>query len=268
MLSKLFRFLINTIPLIFWALTIKRLETIYRLKMTSNRSLQNNDKIDGRLAVGWIDLSLKFGDSEHILFRLNGMNCLKINYWFLAHIRNKYITDLQDWKLILKLKIFSERFLLQGFLEFSTITALMGPSGSGKSTFLNCLFGKNSNNITSQTKLFESKFIPIKTRMIKQDVSQHLYPELTAKESILYAFILKNNVISLPDITNEDTVSSVIDDLLLRDCLNTRVSQLSGGQQKRLIIAMELSSKMKPNFILIDEPTSGLDSFTAVQVIY
>ena len=54
---------------------------------------------------------------------------------------------------------------------------------------------------------------------------------------------------------------------MLTNCADNFVSQCSGGEQKRLAIGLELTPRIKPNFICIDEPTTGLDSYAAEQVI-
>ena len=55
-------------------------------------------------------------------------------------------------------------------------------------------------------------------------------------------------------------IDRILSELLLQDCALNSVSACSGGEQKRLSIAQELVSQLKPNLLCIDEPTSGLDS--------
>ncbi|CAG2165983.1 unnamed protein product [Oppiella nova] len=53
----------------------------------------------------------------------------------------------------------------------------------------------------------------------------------------------------------------------MSDIRDTRVDECSGGQQKRLSIAIELTQYVKPNLLCIDEPTTGLDSNAAENVM-
>ena len=117
--------------------------------------------------------------------------------------------------------------------------------------------------------------------------------QLTVEESLLFASKLKNCrkktrdskplltnesqcVVSFPDeeirlkLLNDKyyhniVVQKLIDDLHLGNCAKTMVSVLSGGQRRRLSIALELI--FSPSILLLDEPTSGLDSLSTLQCV-
>ncbi|XP_054169300.1 ATP-binding cassette sub-family G member 1-like [Oppia nitens] len=55
--------------------------------------------------------------------------------------------------------------------------------------------------------------------------------------------------------------------LLLSHVMDTRVIDCSGGEQKRVTIALEMTSLVKPNLLCIDEPTTGLDSEAAETIM-
>lgn len=114
---------------------------------------------------------------------------------------------------------------------------------------------------------------------------------LTVEESLMYASMLRNCIKSarkknplFTDINaNEFTsigggggdgkennyhrliVNKLVEELNLQKCLKVRVSQCSGGQKRRLSIALELI--FSPTIFLLDEPTSGLDSLSSLQCI-
>ena len=180
---------------------------------------------------------------------------------------------------------------LKGKIDFGTITALMGPSGAGKTTLLKCIYGIKRAGLSSDTEFYVNKFTKIKPVFIVQEHKQHLLMNLTVRESLKYSSLLKNNKSSRRKQKTNDTSSEVhsidklirivldeiefdhnaninriLSELMLTNCADNKVSQCSGGEQKRLSIGLELTPKVKPNLMCIDEPTSGLDSYTAEQV--
>ena len=78
-----------------------------------------------------------------------------------------------------------------------------------------------------------------------------LFPNLTAYENIVYG--LRNK----PGISTEQDVQDFIHLLGLEEHLNKRISQLSGGQKRRVALARTMV--MKPKILLLDEPLSALD---------
>ena len=113
-----------------------------------------------------------------------------------------------------------------------------------------------------------------------------LLDTLTVEESLFYSSQLKicrkgkkvsklsakrnrsegNDFGSVPKIDpNWLKVQKLIIDLHLEKCSKTLVSQCSGGQRRRLSIALELI--FSPSVLLLDEPTSGLDSLSTLQCI-
>jgi ABC-type lipoprotein export system ATPase subunit len=200
----------------------------------SNRSdnyIHNSNEIElkfdlnsnNSLSIAWIDLSLRI---EKNLFRKE--------------------------KVILN--------QLNGCVEFGSLNALMGTSGSGKTSLLRCISGRYQTLLSDETRIYLSKFVKIRTCFVSQNEREHLLKGLTAKQSLTYASKLKN---SDKKVDHEKSVQNLMTEFLIRDIENTSVENCSGGEQKRLAIAMELTSLIKPNLLFIDEPTSGLDSNAA-----
>jgi ABC-type lipoprotein export system ATPase subunit len=149
---------------------------------------------------------------------------------------------------------------LNGCVEFGSLNALMGPSGAGKTSLLRCLNGRYQNLLTDETRIYLSKFEKIRTCFISQDEREHLLEGLTAKQSLIYASKLKN---SDQKFDHEMNIKNLMTEFLISDIEDNCVEKCSGGEQKRIAIALELTSLKKPNLICIDEPTSGLDSNAA-----
>ena len=101
----------------------------------------------------------------------------------------------------------------------------------------------------------------LKTCFITQNIWQHLYKGLTVRQTLLYASQLKNSRQTKTEHTIN--INFLMSELLIEDIKENRVENCSGGQQKRIVMASELTANVQPNLICVDEPTSGLDSTSA-----
>lgn len=148
-----------------------------------------------------------------------------------------------------------------------TITAIIGPSGAGKSTLLECLAGRRKKGLTGD--IFVSvdttarRSGSVKISLIGQrDEALHT---LTVKEVLTFACKIKNYSRKGNIYTSGNLVDSVLKELTLTKCAETKVAKISGGQLKRLVFGVELVSG--PDIILLDEPTSGLDASSAYSCV-
>lgn len=178
----------------------------------------------------------------------------------------------------------NERQILKGVngsLKCGNITAILGPSGAGKTCLMECLIGRRMVGVTGQIKV--SNFSRVKLSFIPQ--KDYLFTVMTVREAMILSSKLENPKVEadvirdVPDVdangsTQQDSVQEmfhtklvhgILKDLGLLVCIDTRISSLSGGQLKRLSIALELVAN--PNFLVLDEPTSGLDSSSSAIVI-
>lgn len=143
---------------------------------------------------------------------------------------------------------------------------IIGPSGAGKSTLLRALAGLRrpasgavTVNEADIAKLADAHsyfgFVP-------QEEIVHL--ELTGRQALRYAAALR-----LPARTPQAEIEKLIANLATRlglaEHLDTAARELSGGQLKRLSVAVELLSL--PPVLLLDEPTSGLDPESESQLM-
>jgi putative ABC transport system ATP-binding protein len=154
-------------------------------------------------------------------------------------------------------------------LKRGEFTALVGPSGSGKTTLLNMIGGldkPDEGNIYINgldiTKLSANELIDFRLKNIGFVFqSFNLIPVLTAKENV--EFIMQLQKLSRKD--RENRVTTLFEQIGLKDKINERPSKLSGGQQQRVAVARALASK--PQFVLADEPTANLDSVSASNLL-
>ncbi len=148
----------------------------------------------------------------------------------------------------------------------SHFAAIIGPSGCGKSTLLKAIAGiapgEEEGQILWQGRnLEEDDFAPSEVGYVPQ--FSIAYPELTVEESVDFALRLR--VGGLRSEQRQEVVSQLLRDVGLEEFPSHRVAVLSGGQQRRLSLAMEIASR--PHILLCDEVTSGLDPQSEDEIV-
>jgi ABC-type lipoprotein export system ATPase subunit len=156
---------------------------------------------------------------------------------------------------------------ISGGVEFGSLNALMGPSGSGKTTLLRCLNGRNKFGLSKETKFYLSSGEKIRTCFITQNTSEHLLEGLTVRQNLIYASKLKNSNKPM-ELNHQNIINDLLHELMISDIIDNKIEKCSGGERKRIVIASELTSFIKPNLLCIDESTRGLDSNAAEVVSF
>lgn len=155
---------------------------------------------------------------------------------------------------------------ISGRLPPGQLIAIMGPSGAGKSTLLDVLSGYRRTGVEGSVYVNgRGRNLERFRRMtcyITQD--DRLQPLLTVAENMKYAADLKLET-DTPRYEKEEIIELILTHLGLYEAQHTIAGRLSGGQKKRLSIALELISN--PMVMFLDEPTTGLDSASCRQVV-
>ncbi len=155
----------------------------------------------------------------------------------------------------INLKIFKEE-----------IAAIVGKSGAGKSTLLHILGTLDKPD--SGKIIFEGKDIfEMREKQISEFRSRqigfifqfhHLLPEFTALENVMIAAMIAGE----PD---KKSAEKLLTEVGLKERINHKPSELSGGEAQRVAIARALINS--PKLILADEPTGNLDSENAESIM-
>ncbi|MFD9768345.1 FHA domain-containing protein [[Kitasatospora] papulosa] len=140
-----------------------------------------------------------------------------------------------------------------------SLIAVIGPSGSGKSTLLKALTGyrpANQGDVLYDNRNLYKQFAELRQRIGLVPQDDILHKELTVTRALRYAAKLR-----FPADTTEAErtarIHEVLAELKLDIHRDKKITSLSGGQRKRVSVALELLTK--PSLIFLDEPTSGLD---------
>lgn len=192
---------------------------------------------------------------------LNGAKGPKENGFVVSWKNISYTINFPWFMNFIDQKMFPNNKLIlndiTGHFKRGELTALMGPSGAGKSTLLECICGLKQKGVNGQVRLIGGDNVKIGI------VPQHdcLHEKLTVFEAIVFSYKLKYG----PEYDANSSAEKLIKQFQLETCFNNRAENCSGGQRKRLSIALELLTK--PDILILDEPTSGLDTMSCAHVI-
>ena len=141
--------------------------------------------------------------------------------------------------------------------------AIIGNSGSGKSTMLNILGGLDRPTAGTALvgewdllKMTEDQLVQYKRNtvgFIWQNNGRNLLPFLTALENVETPMLLSGQY-------DRAYAKQLLEWVGLKDRMNNKLHELSGGEQQRVAIAISLSNR--PKLLLADEPTGSVDAQT------
>lgn len=166
-----------------------------------------------------------------------------------------------------------EVFALQGLdliVNRGEMMGIVGASGSGKSTLMNILGGLDRPSAgrvwVDNTDLLKMNYADLyryrrnKVGFVWQQGSRNLIPYLTAVENVILPLTISGTAVGY----EQKRAESLLESVSLTERSSHKLSELSGGEQQRVAIAVALANQ--PALLLADEPTGELDSITAESI--
>jgi putative ABC transport system ATP-binding protein len=153
-------------------------------------------------------------------------------------------------------------------VEKGEFLSILGPSGSGKSTLLNLIGaldkpteGKLFIEGVDVSTLNDNQLADLRRRVGFVFQFFNLIPRFTAKQNVE----LSMAIAGLSKDERRKRAEELLEIVGLRERMNHKPAELSGGEQQRVAIARALANN--PRFLLMDEPTGNIDSKNAKEII-
>ena len=153
-------------------------------------------------------------------------------------------------------------------VENGDFLSILGPSGSGKSTLLNLIGaldkptnGKMLIEGVDVSTLNDSQLADLRRKIGFVFQFFNLIPRFTARENVE----LSMSIAHMSKAERRKRAESLLETVGLKERMNHKPAELSGGEQQRVAIARALANN--PKFLLMDEPTGNIDSKTANEIM-
>jgi len=153
-------------------------------------------------------------------------------------------------------------------VESGDFLAVLGPSGSGKSTLLNLIGaldkpteGKLLIEGVDVSTLNDNQLAGLRRRVGFVFQFFNLIPRFTARENVE----LSMSIADIDRAERRKQAEDLLETVGLKERMNHKPAELSGGEQQRVAIARALANT--PRFLLMDEPTGNIDSKTANEIM-
>ncbi|KPK77530.1 MAG: macrolide ABC transporter ATP-binding protein [candidate division Zixibacteria bacterium SM23_73] len=154
-------------------------------------------------------------------------------------------------------------------VEKNELISIMGPSGSGKSTLMN-IMGCLDTPTSGEYYLEQEKVQTLNPNQLAEIRNQkigfvfqnfNLLPYATAFENVEIPLIFKG----VSSRKRRKRAEELLDKVGLKDRMDHKPTELSGGEMQRVSIARALANE--PSIILADEPTGNLDSVSGKEIV-
>lgn len=234
------------------------------IKRDEGYYLDNYDKSGGIIIDNKIlNEEVRLRDKD--VFIINNIKLIYDNDKILYQ-SNEHGVKIEAIDIVKTVKVKSKKKNISEHVDFvanpGEFIAFVGGSGAGKSTFMKCISGvtraTSGRVLLNGVDLYENYSV-LKSLIGYVPQENIIFDDLTLFDMLKYAANLR-----MPeDATKEEKlnrINEVLEIVEMLDKKDVMIKSLSGGQQKRACIAVELIAD--PHLFFLDEPTSGLDPGT------
>lgn len=144
-------------------------------------------------------------------------------------------------------------------VEAGTCFGLLGPNGAGKTTMMKMIYGRSRRDDHDGGTIDIFGFDPAREELPIKSLSGVIPQENNLDEelNVIQNLMIYSKFYGLPGKVARERIKVLLDFLELSEKTQAKIRELSGGMQRRLVIARALLNN--PKLLILDEPTTGLD---------
>jgi len=144
-------------------------------------------------------------------------------------------------------------------VEEGTCFGLLGPNGAGKTTMMKMIYGRSSRTNHDGGTITVFGYDPAREELAIKYLSGVVPQENNLDEelNVIQNLMIYSKFYGLPGKVARGRIEVLLDFLELSEKIQSPIKELSGGMQRRLVIARALLNN--PRLLILDEPTTGLD---------
>ncbi len=144
-------------------------------------------------------------------------------------------------------------------VEEGTCYGLLGPNGAGKTTMMKMVYGRSRRNDHDGGIIDVFGYDPARDELSIKSLSGVVPQEnnLDDELNVIQNLMIYSKFYGLSAKVARERIEVLLDFLELSEKIHARIKELSGGMQRRLVIARALLNN--PRLLILDEPTTGLD---------
>ncbi|OHB65548.1 MAG: ABC transporter [Planctomycetes bacterium RBG_13_60_9] len=144
-------------------------------------------------------------------------------------------------------------------VEAGTCFGLLGPNGAGKTTMMKIIYGRSRRNDGGIGTVDVFGYDPARDELPIKYLSGVVPQEnnLDDELNVIQNLMIYSKFYGLPGKVARERIETLLAFLELSEKQGAKIRELSGGMQRRLVIARALLNN--PRLLILDEPTTGLD---------